>query len=178
MSETIAAEYDVLLSTIADELKKSPRYVLELDNAKAGQVMKAVMGKALQAAKDAGVEATVMKSSVNIANKRGEVKGQIFVNHPLLKDNISIECSLGNVVKDKQETLGLDKLKVSAGSFAGKIALGTLGVENTVKAVLENPVKALGDALSPELKSKGVLLSGVGAKFTDRNTLQVTLVRK
>lgn len=152
--------------------------MLELDNAKAGQVMKAVMEKALQVAKEAGVKATVMQSSVNIANHRGEVQGKVFVEHALLRDNISIECGLKNVTHGPQETIGLDKLKVGAGSLAGKVALGTLGVERQVRAVLDNPVKALRDALSPELETKGVSLSGVGAKFTDKNTLQITLVRK
>lgn len=178
MPEIVAAEYDTLLSTIADELRKSPRYVLELDNAKAGQVMKAVMSKALQAAREAGVKATIMQSSVNIMGKRGEVKGQVFVEHSMLNDNIDVECVLQNITKGERETLGLEKLKVSAHSLKGKGALGLLGIENKVRAVLENPVKALGDALSPELKNKGVLLSGVGAKFTERNTLQVTLVRE
>jgi len=115
---------------------------------------------------------TILESTIK--QNVGVVKGTVSVARPI-KTEISIGVSLGNK-PDKPGQLKLRQLKIGANNLKGKAALGALGIKAKAESVLQNPNKALADALKTQLEPRGVNLKGLGVAFINGDKLFIKLV--
>lgn len=68
------------------------------------------------------------------------------------------------------------QLKVNANNLLGKAAIRRMKIENKVRTTLQNPNKALANALKGQLEPRGVKLGGMGAAFVNGDKLFIKLV--
>ena len=156
-----------LLDEIAVAIKQGGKFARNLTGDELAGIMHGVIA-GLLAGTDK-VTANISSMEVRIEHKEGHVVGGVSVEKPI-KAKIGIDLTLGNGEKPNQ--LKLVELKVTQeAGFAAKVALGALNIKGKAERVLEDPNKALQQALSAQLEPKGVRLTGVELTFGERALL-------
>lgn len=160
-----------IIEDAAEKLKAGKSYNKDLSGQEMSEIMKSVIDGILTDQK--AVRASVPLMNVDIKNQEGIVRGTVQVESPI-KAVVDIRCVLGN--SDKEGVLKLVDLEVNEkAGFAAKVALKAVNIENKARNALQNPNKALLQAMDAQLRQKGAKAEEISLSFQENDTLSIAL---